>query len=373
MAEVAHQKQYYPALDGLRGFAIVLVLLYHNFHFVNHFFFAWLGVDLFFVLSGYLITSILLNSLNSTHYLRNFYAKRVLRVFPLYYLCLLIFLVLFPLLGLYKKELQFYIDNQWWFWFYLQNWLLSFNFPTSANMLNHFWSLAVEEQFYLVWPFIILWLRDPRKLLLFMMGVIVLLLVGRSIVWMYKLPHFNYTTFYTFTRIDGICIGCIIALLHRIHLNFLRKNTAAIVIVLAAVNFGFYFLNQTGDFPYLAFVGYTTFAAMFGLLIHEAVTGDIKVINIIFGLPVLKFFGMISYGLYVFHWPVYVMTQQGLNDFFLQKLDLTQNTSNLATSLVATILAVGLSIISYYAYEMKFLKLKKNFNGVSRTYATKPI
>ena len=206
-----------------------------------------------------------------------------------------------------------------------------------------------------------------------MMGVIVLLLVGRSIVWMYKLPHFNYTTFYTFTRIDGICIGCIIALLHRIHLNFLRKNTAAIVIALAAVNFGFYFLNQTGDFPYLAFVGYTTFAAMFGLLIHEAVTGDIKVINIIFGLPVLKFFGMISYGLYVFHWPVYVMTQQGLNDFFLQKLDLTQNTSNLATSLVATILAVGLSIISYYAYEMKFLKLKKNFNGVSRTYATKPI
>src|SRR5207248_7878687 len=102
-------------------------------------------------------------------------------------------------------------------------------------------------------------------------------------------------------------------------------------------------------------------------------TGDNKVINIIFYLPLLKFFWINSYGLYVFHWPVYVITQQGLNDFFLQKLDLTQNTSNLATSLVATILAVGLSIISYYAYEMKFLKLKKNFNGVRRTYATKPI
>ena len=74
-----------------------------------------------------------------------------------------------------------------------------------------------------------------------MMGVLIVLLVVRSIVWMYKLPQFNYTNFYTFTRIDGICIGCSIALLHRINFNFLRKNTAAIVIALAILNFGFYF------------------------------------------------------------------------------------------------------------------------------------
>src|SRR4030095_2778309 len=154
MTPPAYSRQYYPALDGLRGLAILLVILYHNFSFINHFFFAWLGVDLFFVLSGYLITSILLNSVNSPHYLKNFYAKRVLRVFPLYYLSLIIFLIIFPLLGIYKSELKYYVDNQLWFWFYLQNWLLSFNFPTTGNFLNHFWSLGVEEQFYLAWPFI---------------------------------------------------------------------------------------------------------------------------------------------------------------------------------------------------------------------------
>ena len=361
MAEAAPQKPYYPALDGLRGLAILLVILYHNFHFINHFFFAWLGVDLFFVLSGYLITSILLKSVNSALYLRNFYWRRILRVFPLYYLCLIIFLVALPLLGFYKKELQFYVDNQLWFWFYLQNWLLCFNFPPMGNLLNHFWSLAVEEQFYLVWPFVILWLRNPKKLLMFMMGVLIVLLVVRSIVWMYKLPQFNYTNFYTFTRIDGICIGCSIALLHRINFNFLRKNTAAIVIALAILNFGFYFLNRSGDFPYLAFVGYTTFAAMFGLLIHEAVTSDTRIINKILELQVLKFFGMISYGLYVFHWPVYMITQPGLKNFFLQDLNLSEQMSKLGTSLLATMLAIVISVISYYAYEMKFLKLKEKF------------
>jgi len=361
MTEVAHQKQYYPALDGLRGLAILLVILYHNFNFVNHFFFAWLGVDLFFVLSGYLITTILLNSINSDDYLRNFYTRRVLRVFPLYYLCLVVFLFVLPLLGLYKDQFQFYVSNQLWFWFYLQNWLLSFHFPRMGSMLNHFWSLAVEEQFYLVWPFIILWLKKPQKLLVFMIAVLTLLLMARSIVWMCRFPMFNYTTLYTFTRVDGICIGCIIALLHNINFDFLRRNTAAILIGLAILNFGFYFLNRRGDYPYLAFVGYTTFAAMFGLLIHEGVTGDSKIVNVLFNLRFLKFFGIISYGLYVFHWPIYAMMQPGLNSFFLQNLNASEKISQLGTSLLATTLAIGISVISYYTYEMRFLKLKARF------------
>jgi len=194
-----------------------------------------------------------------------------------------------------------------------------------------------------------------------MLGVLLLLLIGRSIVWMFRIEQLNYTTFYTFTRVDGICIGCIIALLHRVHLDFLRKNTAAIVIALAVLNFGFYFLNRSGEFPYLAFVGYTTFAAMFGLLIHEAVTGDTKIISVIFNLRVLKFFGIISYGLYVFHWPIYEMTRGYLNDFFLHDVSLSQTVSNLATALVATLLAIGISVISYYTYERYFLKLKEKF------------
>src|SRR5215510_2969307 len=105
MTELTAKRSYYPALDGLRGLAILLVVFYHNFDFISYSVFGWIGVDLFFVLSGYLITTILLNSLKHPGYLQNFFSKRVLRIFPLYYSCLIIFLIILPLAGIYKKEL----------------------------------------------------------------------------------------------------------------------------------------------------------------------------------------------------------------------------------------------------------------------------
>ena len=113
-------RSYYPALDGLRGIAILLVVFYHNFGFIDYFFFGWLGVDLFFVLSGFLITDILLRTLNDKHYLRNFYVRRVLRIFPLYYLSLIFFLIIVPRFGI-PLDVQYYVDNQVWLWTYLQN------------------------------------------------------------------------------------------------------------------------------------------------------------------------------------------------------------------------------------------------------------
>ena len=354
-------KSYYPTLDGLRGLAILFVLLYHNFNFANHFFFAWLGVDLFFVLSGYLITSILLESVNSPHYLRNFYMKRVLRVFPLYYLSLVILLFLLPMLGFFQNEAPYYVHNQWWFWLYLQNWLFSFHSPASAHYMNHYWSLGVEEQFYLVWPFIILWLRKLRRLLVFMIAVLVVLLIFRSIMWMYRIEDFNYTTFYLFTRIDGICIGCLVAILQRINFNFLNKNTALIAVSLAILNFIFYFLNRNNNFPYFAFVGYTTFAALFGLLLNESVAGETRIINAVLTIPVLKFFGKISYGLYIFHWPVYLIVYP----FFIKKLEdlyhFNVGVTQVICAIIATLAALLISVISYYGFEMRFLKLKKYF------------
>ncbi len=351
---------HYPALDGLRGLAILLVVVYHNFGFINVFFFGWLGVDLFFVLSGFLITDILLKTVGKKGYLKNFYIRRVLRIFPLYYLCLILFLIVLPKTNL-QLDVQYYIDHQVWLWTYLENWIYTFQSPGHTNALNHLWSLAVEEQFYLLWPLAILLIRKPRLLLIFISLVLVAVLGLRLLVWMNHISDLAYFNLYTFTRIDGICIGCMIALLQRVNSNFLQRNKAMIVLFFAGLNFGFFFVNRRYQFtfPYLALVGYTTFAMMFGLLVNEAVTRQTKLINLLFNIPLLKFFGKISYGFYVFHWPVYLL----LSPYLSPSMSRFINGSLLQflVSVIATLAAIAISWLSYQYYEKYFLKLKDKF------------
>lgn len=364
MPPLTNERQHFPALDGLRGVAILLVVLYHNFGFIQQSYFGWLGVDLFFVLSGFLITSILLNEIQQPGGLKKFYVRRILRIFPLYFLCLLIFLVLFPAWGLYKSELQYFTDHQWWLWTYLENWLYSFRLRDDAKMLTHLWSLAVEEQFYLVWPFVVLLVKSPRKLFVIMSAVLALLLVARSVIWLYHVEDLNYTTFYTFTRIDGICIGSMIALLMRFKPDFIARNLTIIVISLASLNFIFYFINRSDEYsyPYFAFVGYTTFCALFGLLLYEIVKkGNKTVLSRLFSLPLLRFFGKISYGFYIFHWPVFLISQP----FFLNLLAgdpaNPSRGQRLLASLASTLIAFLVSVLSYYGFERFFLRLKQRF------------
>lgn len=351
---------HYPALDGLRGLAILLVVVYHNFGFINVFFFGWLGVDLFFVLSGFLITDILLKTLGRKDYLKKFYIRRVLRIFPLYYLCLILFLVIIPKLNP-QFDVKYYTDNQVWLWTYLQNWLYIFKNPDQTNTLNHLWSLAVEEQFYLLWPLAILFIRKPKYLLIFISLLLVAVLGLRLWVWMNQVADLAYFNLYTFTRIDGICIGCMIALLLRIDKDFLKKYTAGIVLFFAALNFAFFFINRRYHFafPYLALTGYTTFAMMFGLLVNEAVTGKTKLINLLFNIPILKFFGKISYGFYIFHWPVYLLLSPYLFPWISKFA--SGGLLQFAVSVIATLAAVAISLLSYQYYEKHFLRLKDKF------------
>ena len=167
-------RAFYPALDGLRAIAFLMV-------FSNHYLFipwGWAGVDLFFVLSGFLITGILFDSRNDPHRIRNFYVRRTLRIFPLYYGVMLL-LIPFAYRGL---------SWSWLVWpAYLGNYARVIGPYTSRSplqrladfqpglqvtihgiyrqilFLGHFWSLCVEEQFYLVWPWIVFWIRDRRS------------------------------------------------------------------------------------------------------------------------------------------------------------------------------------------------------------------
>jgi len=361
LTQPEHSKRpYYPALDGLRGLAILLVVVYHNFGFINYSSFGWLGVDLFFVLSGFLITDILLQTLGKRNFLKNFYLRRVLRIFPLYYLCLILFLIIIPRFELLPDS-NYYVANQAWLWSYLQNWLYIFRGNDNTVSLHHLWSLAVEEQFYLVWPLVILLFRKPK----YLMVLLVLMLVGvmalRLWIWTYDVSDLSYYKLYTFTRIDGLCIGCMIAVMRRINLSFLKKYTSLIILFFAVINFAFFFINRSYQFsfPYLALVGYTTFAVIFGLLVNEAVSGHSRLINQVFSLRPLRFLGRISYGLYIFHWPLYLLLRRWLEPRLTGEMPAIS--APMLVSIIATAAAIGISWLIYRYYENYFLKLKDKF------------
>lgn len=352
---------HYPALDGLRGLAILLVVVYHNFGFINVFFFGWLGVDLFFVLSGFLITDILLNTVGKKGYLKNFYIRRALRIFPLYYLCLILFLFVIPRFNP-QFDVKYYTDNQVWLWTYLQNWLYIIKPNESTTGLHHLWSLAVEEQFYLVWPFMILIIRKPGYLIVFMVLLLVSFIFLRLWLWNNQITNLSYYNLYTFSRIDGICIGSLVALIRLINLNFLARYTTAIILFFAGCNFLFFFINKNASqtFPFLAIVGYTTFAMIFGLLVNEAVSGKSKIVNSIFNFPILKFLGRISYGLYVYHWPLHVILYPLLFKQISTVSFITR--TDVVCSAITLLIAITISWLSHKYFENIFIKLKSRFS-----------
>jgi peptidoglycan/LPS O-acetylase OafA/YrhL len=355
----------YPALDGLRGIACLIVVFTHNFGFTKYFFFGWIGVDLFFVISGFLITQILLQTRDEPHYLRNFYVRRILRIFPLYYLVLIFFFLVAPRINNFPLDMSYYTSNQWWFWTYLQNWFLIFKSPgNTTRVIQHFWSLAVEEQFYLIWPWVVLLVKKP-KYLLALAGVLLLAVIAtRFTLWNLKIRDLNYEGLYTFTRIDGICVGSMLAILRYKRSAFLDKYFTSMVLLLAGFNFLFYFFNKPYRFtyPYLAIVGYTTFAVLFALLVQEAVQKENKILNLILGNSLLRFFGKISYSFYVFHWPVYLIFFESLYRWVAGHSSLSAFNVTIVTSVLLTLAGLIMSVFSYYGFERHFLKLKKAFN-----------
>ena len=165
--EVSSRK-HIPALDGVRAVAVLLVICFHFWQVFTYGPYSLVGkiamwgqtgVDLFFVLSGFLITGILLDTKGSPSFLRNFYARRILRIFPLYYATLLTIYLIGPL---FRWSAWVPENQSLWFWTYLQNLPMTFA-PGHVAGPEHFWSLAVEEQFYMVWPFLVLRL-DPQTI-----------------------------------------------------------------------------------------------------------------------------------------------------------------------------------------------------------------
>jgi peptidoglycan/LPS O-acetylase OafA/YrhL len=359
--------RHYLALDGLRGIAILAVFFYHfgggqrSSNLVIRIWSSladtgWMGVDLFFVLSGFLITGILFDTAHKSHKVRNFYARRSLRIFPLYYGVLFAFLLLTPVLQLHWRagHLLYFV--------YLSNMMPVFTpglaSPGHNMMVGHLWSLAVEEQFYLVWPFIVWWIKDRKKLLWVCLAIMVGALLLRVIL-VYRGVGFGYIYPILPTRIDTLVCGGAAALLARgpspdrlpVRATLLLSGIGALVVLLVmrSSNIG----NQV-----LATVGYTIFAVFFAGLVLCA-QQDRGWIAPIGRLSFLRFFGRYSYGLYMYHGLLFVALVSLAHP--IQRFFHSELLGGVVLVGSALGITIAVAMLSFHYFEAPILKLKKRF------------
>jgi len=353
-------RSYYPALDGLRGIAILLVICSHNFNFFPHFSRGWVGVDLFFVLSGFLITDILLRTKQSDNFLRNFYVRRALRIFPLYYGALILFFLVAPAIGSIQDQYKYYSDHSAMSFFHLQNWLYILNEkPVDHMLFGHFWSLSVEEQYYFAWPLVILLVRSKKAVARVAIVLLTACIILRFASWIYLGPGYTNFQFQFMTRMDGLCIGSLLAIWRQMDELLSWKKFSRFCFACLGMHAIVWIAILTIprlEFPHFSIFGYTSISAVFGLAVGGALHYRNKLTRIL-ELRSLKFMGKISYGLYIFHWPVLVFFKLYLLDEFVSS-GISNFSSILIISVLALLTALIISLLSYRFVESKFLSMK---------------
>ncbi len=351
-------RSYYPALDGLRGFAILGVLLQHNFSFLPVPRFGWVGVDLFFVLSGFLITEILLKTKDEKHFLPNFYIRRILRIFPLYYGSLILFFSFAPLISQFKDQYSYYSANQGMLWMHLQNWLYIAK-PKLDNhtVFSHFWSLSVEEQFYLVWPLIILGCNKPKRLVALIYIALLGSILFRFGTWSYLGNGDPNFLLQYMTRIDGLCVGSLVAVWRTGSAQGVSRKIVQLGIGFTSLHVAAFLVSKTvfPSIPHFTIFGYTTIAVCFGILLNFLIERRNRLTRFLFENKPIKGLGKISYGVYIYHWPIFVLFKIFVADRIL-KMGVAEN---IAISVAATMLAILVSIVSYNLFERKILALRE--------------
>lgn len=354
-------RSYYPALDGLRGVAIILVICCHNLNFLPYFGWGWIGADLFFVLSGFLITDILLKTRESKNFLQNFFIRRILRIFPLYYGILLVFFLVAPLFQNLVGQFNYYNNDQPMSWMHLQNWLYITHQKTSdLLMLNHLWSLSVVDQFFLLWPFVVFVVLNTKLLEQIIYLILVTCVLSRLSSWL--IFGDGYTNFYFqyMTRLDGLCIGSLIALWRFHSAERTGKNITRLATVVLGLHLVLLILAKTAlpEFPPFRFIGYTSIAVVFGIVVVWVLEKTHVYSKLLLENAFMRYTGKISYGLYIYHWPILVLFKLYLLNRLIH-LSFSYNTAYAMVSLAALIITIPVSIASYHLFEKRILRLKK--------------
>ena len=331
------------ALDGLRGLAVLSVFIFHS---VGVFitpggpvaYMGWLGVDLFFVLSGFLITSILLRARDAENYYRVFYARRALRILPLYYLVLS--------LSLLTTHDHYSLRAQIWFWLNLSNLATAFN-PMLIPWLSHYWSLAVEEQFYLVWPALVRRV-SPASLFNLCLFVILSLLVVRNIPAVENLSQHWDNLLYRLTpfRVDTVCGGALLAIaVHRWgDIEKLRTPLRMTCLASSALFLWLIHLNLLSRFGYTAVVA--GFTSLVGLALCPGP------LSRFLSMRALTITGRYSYCIYLIH-PILILHA---NHFLPRRLTVG---SVVVLVCVEFVIVFGVAALSYRFIEAPILSLRR--------------
>jgi peptidoglycan/LPS O-acetylase OafA/YrhL len=382
LGPVANLRGHLPALDGVRGLAVMMVLV---FHFVGQMLptnlveraivgvtkYGLLGVDLFFVLSGFLITGLLYEAHDKPHYLRNFYMRRVLRIFPLYYGVLALVFFVAPLIPpLQGQTLDGLLDRQAWAWLYGVNVYLAGHEEWSFSYLNHFWSLSVEEHFYLVWPFVVLLLaRRPRALIAVCLAISLGAMLGRVIGVAMGLSWWT-TVVLTPFKLDGLALGAFLAVLVRQPggLDWLVRGLPRVAVVVGGfvvATFVWTVLVSRQGLELVASIRVALFQILLAcLLVWALIAPKPGVTSRFFRSRAMVFLGTYSYGLYVYHH--FISYYLAANRTELQLAD-RLGSHGLAIALQATLgisISVAVAYLSYELFEKRFLSLKRRFGAL---------
>lgn len=369
-----------PALDGLRGIAILLVMWFHTscyasgqcFSFQpiddpltgwehNYYILSLLGqtgVDLFFVISGFLITAILLDTKENPGRLKNFYIRRSLRIFPLYFFVLFSYLFIYSWLGSSEIELKNVLTHV----FYVQNW--SLNFPgADFALLGHTWSLAVEEQFYLIWPVLLYALLRLEKKEMIITCCSLIAVSWLSRFYLADIGHEKLAYTSTLSRMDALILGGLVSILRSYNPDILNKNkkillyTAVTMTGLVIAMIGYY-AGQAHVFHHnLIKIGLTAFSILYTALLALTVINSKKsqLIKILSSHKLQKI-GQISYGLYLYHVIVMLLLINyfgpEIDSFFIRQLILL---------IPGSIISLILAYLSFKYFEKPILKLKDKY------------
>ncbi|MEP7380925.1 MAG: acyltransferase [Gemmatimonadota bacterium] len=376
-SSVIAQPAYIPALDALRGIAVLLVVARHASavpapenpiaaFLLETMRAGWMGVDLFFALSGFLITGILLDTKGTPGFLRNFYARRTLRIFPLYFTLLALLFFVGPLTPLVRnEEFQIVRENQGWIWSYLTNVLISWQGEQSVPFhLSHLWSLALEEQFYLVWPFVVLILpaKSILRACLVLSAAAVLLRVGivASAGWGVDAAYMLMPA-----RLDALLLGGALAWLVRSPVGRTRVRSlqrpvgfAALAVLLVTLAWR----GSARNDPYMQVFGYAALSLVAVSLIAGALPqGGSKLLRRILSNRTMQSIGKYSYAIYIFQYPILLFLEHTVETYLVEWTNHSPLPVALALFVMASVLSIAAARVSWVVLEAPALSLKRFF------------